>query len=478
MTDTTGTTSTTGTSAQTSMRVSDFAADTTRQTAGQALRDYRATLRSGQLGALPALLGLVVLVAVFALVSPVFLTLPNMANLLSQGAGRMIIAMGLVFVLLTAEIDISAGTSSGVTAAVLALHYVSNGNLLGAMGGTVFTLFLAVLVVAIGLALWMRIWFAGMVAAVPIVILVAGVPANPWVEMLLAVTAGTAIGIVTGFMVAKVKIPSFVITLAFFLMWQGVILRLIGQGGVLGINTSPTLNAVANGNLSTTGSWVLFAAAGGLYAAVALGTHLSRARRGLYSRSLSIVLLKVGAVLVLGAGVTAALTVNRSQNAAVQISGVPYVVPIVLVLLAVGTYVLDRTRFGRYVYAIGGNAEAARRAGIDITKVKAGVFVVSSAFAAIGAIVYSSKVGSVDPTAGGLNTLLFAVGAAVIGGTSLFGGRGRLVDAVVGGLVLAVVENGLGLLNQPAATVAVVTGLVLALAATVDALSRRRSYTR
>ncbi|MFC4948688.1 sugar ABC transporter permease [Pseudonocardia sp. GCM10023141] len=459
------------------LRAADFAGDTTKQTTRQAVLDYHARLRSGQLGALPAVLGLVALVIVFALSSPVFLSLTNLANLMSQGAGRMIIAMGLVFVLLTAEIDISAGTASGVTAAVLALHYVNDGNLLGGMGDTVFVVFIAVHVLAMALALWMRIWFAAIVALVPIGILALGFTANPWIEILLAVTVGTAIGVVTGFMVAKVKIPSFVITLAFFLMWQGVILRLIGQGGVLGINTSPVLNAVAGGNLSTAGSWVLFVVAGVLYAATFFGRHLSRARRGLHAQSSVVVVAKVVAVLVIGAVATVGLTANRSPNAAVQIAGVPYVVPIVLVLLAIGTYVLDRTRFGRYVYAIGGNAEAARRAGIDITKIKAGVFVVSSTFAAIGAIVYSSKVGSVDPTAGGLNTLLFAVGAAVIGGTSLFGGRGRLVHAVIGGLVLAVVENGLGLLNQPAATVAIVTGLVLALAATVDALSRRRSVT-
>jgi D-xylose transport system permease protein len=159
----------------------------------------------------------------------------------------------------------------------------------------------------------------------------------------------------------------------------------------------------------------------------------------------------------------------------ISISGIPYVVPIILVLLVLGTYVLDRTRFGRHVYAVGGSREAARRAGIDVVRVRAAVFVIGSAFAAVGAIVYSSKVGSVSPAAGGGNTLLFAVGAAVIGGTSLFGGRGRVSNAVIGGAVLATVENGLGLLKQPAAVVFVITGLVLLLAAGVDVLSRRKS---
>jgi len=178
---------------------------------------------------------------------------------------------------------------------------------------------------------------------------------------------------------------------------------------------------------------------------------------------------------VLAAIGTYLLTRNRSQSPTIEIIGVPYVVPIVLVLLLVGTYVLDRTAFGRHIYAVGGNAEAARRAGINVPRIRASVFVISGMVAAIGAIVYSSKVGSVDPTAGGSTTLLFAVGAAVIGGTSLFGGRGRVSTAVIGGAVLAMVANGLGLLRQPAAVVLIVTGLVLLLAASVDALSRRRA---
>jgi D-xylose transport system permease protein len=187
-------------------------------------------------------------------------------------------------------------------------------------------------------------------------------------------------------------------------------------------------------------------------------------------------LVKVGAVVVLGAVATYLLTVNRSPNPdRITISGVPYVVPIVLVLLIVGTFVLDRTKYGRHIYAVGGNAEAARRAGINVPKIRMSVFVIASTVSAIGAIVYSSKVGSVDPNAGGGNTLLFAVGAAVIGGTSLFGGKGRLSNAIIGGFVIAIVSNGLGLLGQPAAVVSIVTGVVLLLAATVDAVSRRRA---
>jgi D-xylose transport system permease protein len=209
---------------------------------------------------------------------------------------------------------------------------------------------------------------------------------------------------------------------------------------------------------------------------VVVSRHFSRLRKGLVAQPTTIIAIKVLVVLVLGALATYLLTLNRSPNPTLTtIQGVPYVVPIVLALLVLGTFVLDRTRYGRHIYAVGGNREAARRAGIDVDKIRMSVFVICSSVAAIGAIVYSSKIGEVDGNAGNGNTLLFAVGAAVIGGTSLFGGRGRLRDAVLGGAVLATVQNGLGLLGFQAAQVNIITGLVLLIAATVDALSRRRS---
>jgi D-xylose transport system permease protein len=268
--------------------------------------------------------------------------------------------------------------------------------------------------------------------------------------------------------------PSFVVTLALFIAWQGVILQFIGPRGTLSLGTG-VLFDVANGNLSVLGSWILCVVAAGGYAAVVLGEHSFRLRKGLVTQPTPVVLFKVGVIAIIAVLATLALTVNRSPNDNIVIEGVPFVVPIVLVLLVAGTYTLNRTRYGRHIYAVGGNAEAARRAGINVSKIRASVFVVCSSAAALGAIVYSSKIDSVDPNAGGLNTLLFAVGAAVIGGTSLFGGRGKISHAVIGGLVLAVVDNGLGLLKYSAAMVNIITGLVLLLAATVDALSRRRA---
>jgi D-xylose transport system permease protein len=456
--------------------ISDFGIDTTSQSTGEAIKDYFARLRGGELGSLPALLGLAVLVIIFSALSDNFLTLNNTANLIAQGAGQIIIAMGLVFVLLLGEIDLSAGTASGVCASVMAMHYVETGNLLGGMGTTVFWVFELGMLLAALLALVMRIWAGAAFALVAFTMALLGVPPNAWLEMLLAVCVGAAIGCISGFMVSKIGMPSFVVTLALFITWQGVILQFIGQGGVLGIRSSQVLFNVANGNLSVLGSWLLCLIAGGGYAVVVLGEHFSRLRKGLVTKPTPIVVGRVAIVGAIAVIATVLFTLNRSPNPdLVTIQGVPYVVPIILGLLVIGTFALNRTRYGRHIYAVGGNAEAARRAGINVSKIRASVFVVSSAAAAIGAIVYSSKAGSVDPQAGGLNTLLFAVGAAVIGGTSLFGGRGKVAHAVIGGLVLATVNNGLGLLDQPAAVVNIITGLVLLLAATVDALSRRRA---
>ncbi|MFB9903284.1 sugar ABC transporter permease [Allokutzneria oryzae] len=457
-----------------STAVSDFGIDTAQRSVRQAVGDYFARLSGGQLGALPALGGLLVLLVVFTALSPQFLTLGNIANLLTQGAGITVIGMGLVYVLLLGEIDLSAGTASGVTAAVWALHLKVDGNLLGGMGSWVFYLTVAAMAVSAVMAVVTKLYVAAVPPALALVLMLVGLPANPWLEMLLALCVGTAIGCLTGFLVAKVGIPSFVVTLALFLAWQGVVLLYIGEGGTLAVNDE-VLFGVANSNLSPLGSWLLFLVAAGGYAAVVLGRHFGRLKRGLVVQPTALVGAKVGAVVVLGALATYALSLNRSPNEAVVIQGVPYVVPIVLGLLVLGTFVLDRTRYGRHVYAVGGNAEAARRAGIDVTKVRMSVFVICSTVAAIGAIILSSKVGSVDPQAGGGNTLLFAVGAAVIGGTSLFGGKGRVRDAIVGGAVIATIENGLRLLGEPAAVVSIVTGLVLLLAASVDALSRRRS---
>ena len=387
-------------------------------------RGYLDRLRAGDTGALPALLGLAVLVAVFTALRPVFFTPLNFANLLIQGAGVTVIAMGLVFVLLVGEIDLSAGVTSGVAAAVMVTLLVGQG--------------------------------------------------LPWyVAVLGALLVGALIGLVLGSLVARLGIPSFVVTLAAFLGFQGIVLILVSSNVSI---RDPVILAIANRNVPPLWSWVLWAVLVGGYAAAVVFGATRRRQRGLEADPISVLLLRVGALAVLSGLAVYVLNLERSRNVVIaSLRGVPVVVPLIIVLLLVLSFVLTRTAYGRHVYAVGGNAEAARRAGIPVARIRTSVFVIGSTMAAIGGIVLASRTNSVDPGAGGGNILLFAVGAAVIGGTSLFGGKGRVRDAVLGGAVIAVIENGMGLLGASAGTRFLVTGLVLLVAASVDAISRRRA---
>ncbi|WP_030543336.1 sugar ABC transporter permease [Streptomyces albus] len=393
------------------------------------VRDYAARLRGGDLGAFPAVLGLVVLCLVFAILRPVFLSNLNFANLLTQGAGSIAIAMGLVFVLLLGEIDLSAGFASGVCAAVLAI-------LLTDMG-----------------------W--------------------PWYgAVLAAVLTGVLIGLVLGLLVARIGIPSFVVTLAAFLAFQGIVLMLLKEGTNISINDK-TILAIANDNLSPALGWALLAAGVGAFAFVQLRQAANRRRRGLSSAPPSLLAVRIGSLAVLGGVAVHLLNQERSRNVLVDsLKGVPIVVPLIAVLVVIGTFVLRRTSYGLHIYAVGGNPEAARRAGINVSAIRVSAFVICSTLAAVGGIIAASRGNSVDPNTGGSNVLLLAVGAAVIGGTSLFGGRGRVVDAVLGGMVVAVIQNGMGLMGYSSGVKYAVTGSVLLIAAGVDAVSRRRAVQR
>ena len=394
-------------------------------TVGEHFRAYLARVRGGDMGSLPAVLGLLALCVVFAVLRPNFLTAGNFANLFTQGAAVTLIAMGLVFVLLLGEIDLSAGFASGVCAAVLAQ-----------------------LVTLQGLP-----WYVAVAAAIG---------------------TGVVIGLVLGFLVAKIGIPSFVVTLAAFLAFQGIVLLLIKGGTNISIRDE-VLVAIANRNMPVWLGWAMALLGVAGYAATQLLRHRPRAARGLVTEPLAVVLGRIaGLALILGVAVYI-LNLERSHNPLVSLKGVPIVVPIIAVLLVLWTFVLQRTAYGRHVYAVGGNREAARRAGINVDRVRISVFVICSSMAAIGGIVAASRGTSVDANTGGSKVLLYAVGAAVIGGTSLFGGKGRIMDAVLGGAVIAVIDNGMGLLGRSSGFTFVVTGLVLLLAASVDALSRRRA---
>ena len=200
----------------------------------------------------------------------------------------------------------------------------------------------------------------------------------------------------------------------------------------------------------------------------------SRRRAGLKSEIIKLWVLKTIGLLIITGLAVFALNLERSNNPdLVSLKGIPYVVPVILLLLVIGTFVLGRTPFGRHIYAVGGNAEAARRAGINVKRVRIAAFMICSGLSAIAGMIFASRQNSVSPTTGGSSTLLYAVGAAVIGGTSLFGGKGKMRDAILGGLVVAVIDNGMGLLGYAAGIKFIVTGLVLLVSAGVDAISRR-----
>jgi D-xylose transport system permease protein len=295
------------------------------------------------------------------------------------------------------------------------------------------------------------------------------------VAVVAALATGIVIGLVLGFLVAKIGIPSFVVTLAAFLAFQGTVLLLIKGGTNISIGDDVII-AIENNNLPPVLGWALVVVIVGGYAAIQLLSMRRRQARGLVTEPLAVALARIGGLVVILGGSVYFLNLERSINPALNsLKGVPIVVPIIAVLLIVWTFVLRRTAYGRHVYAVGGNREAARRAGINVDKIRISVFVICSFMAAIGGIILASKGRSVDPNTGGSNVLLYAVGAAVIGGTSLFGGKGRVIDAVLGGAVIAVIDNGMGLMNLSSGQKFVFTGSVLLLAAGVDALSRRRA---
>ena len=389
----------------------------------QQIDAYKARVKGGEMGALPSVLSLFVLTILFSVLNPYFFTQGNFANLLTQTATLMMLAMALVFVILIAEIDLSAGVTSGVAMALFIL--------LTNKGGV------------------------------------------DWrISILAGLLIGTAIGAMIGFFVAKVGVPSFVVTLGLFLGFQGLQLALLGDGGLYRIEV-PEIRAIMNDNLPGWMGWGFLGAALVIMTAINFYDRSVRSRNGLANRPISLMYTKLVIVASLGAGLVAMLNVNRSTSMK-EISGVPIVVPIAITVLFLGTLLLDRTLFGRHLYAVGGNPEAARRAGIKVVKVRIIAFMLCSFLAVISGIFNASRIGAVEATAGKA-IVLSGVAAAVVGGVSLFGGRGRLVHAAVGALVIAIIDNGLGLLGLPAGINFLVTGGVLILAATVDAVSRKRS---
>jgi D-xylose transport system permease protein len=399
------------------------------------MRTYVQRLRGGEMCSVPAVAGIVALMIFFSIVHQGFLTYYNLENLVTQAAPIALMAMGLVPVLLLGEIDLSAGTTSGVCAA-LASALLAREN---------------------------QAWYTSIVAAIGV---------------------GVAVGLLIGWLRAKVRIPSFVITLAFFLAFQGITLLIVGNAGSISVSDNVVMGIEGqNGDLMPVWlGWVLLIVFVAGFAAVKVYDSARRRAAGLVIEPLPVTLFKIVGLGALGAGFVYIMNVNRSlqHNAffSSNLEGMPYVVLIVLGLLVIWTFVLNRTRYGRHVYAVGGNEEASRRAGVRVDRVRISVFVICSSMAAVSGLVSMSRLGSVASDLGAKQELLLAVGAAVIGGTSLFGGRGRMIDGVLGGLVVAIIQNGMADLIQGANSSAwqyIVTGLVLLLAAGVDAISRRRA---
>jgi D-xylose transport system permease protein len=385
-------------------------------------------VKGGESGVLPVVIGLIVIVIIFQTKNGKFLSGGNLVNLIDQGAFIMVLGMAEVFVLLLGEIDLSAGFNMAIGATVTAE--------------------------------------------------LAAPPHNvPWFLAILAgIAACVVISTVVGLLITRLRLPSFIVTLAFFLGLQGVLLSLFSHdshasGGNINI-TNKIINDLVNGYLSPTAGWIVMVVAVVAFAALNILRDRRRRQSGLVTPPLALTLLKIGAVAI--AGVVVVLVCNHNRGGVlISIRGVPWVIPIVLVVLISFTFLLGRTRFGRYLYAIGGNAEAARRAGISLNRIRLAAFMLAGLMAGIAGVLYESYLGSISSNVDGGTNVLYAVAAAVIGGTSLFGGRGKMLHAVLGGVIIAAIANGMGLIQLSAATTFMVNALVLLAAVTVDAVGRR-----
>jgi D-xylose transport system permease protein len=394
---------------------------------GEYIKIWWARVRSGDSGALPVLLGLIAIVIYFQARSSLFLSAGNLVNLMTQAAWIVLLGMAEVFVLLLGEIDLSIGYTSVI--------------------GATFTLWLLE-------------------------------PPNP-APWPLAVLVGLAFpalfGAVEGVIITRLRLPSFVVTLAGQLAGLGLLLVVMDAAAPNGGGTirlyNNVLSDIEGGAMSPAAGWIIMGVAVILAGGLFLVRDTRRRAGGLAAPPASVTWLKVGAMAI--AGVVLVLIGNTNRGVTIAVRGLPWVVLVVLVVLVAWSFLLGRTRFGRYIYAIGGNAEASRRAGINLNRIRVAAFALAGLTAGIMGIVYASYLGSVSTNVQGGNNVLYAVAAAVIGGTSLFGGRGKMLGAVLGGIIVAVIYNGLQLLGLGAAAQNIWTAAVLLAAVTVDTVARR-----
>ncbi|MBN2741560.1 MAG: ATP-binding cassette domain-containing protein [Rhodobacteraceae bacterium] len=384
-------------------------------------------VKAGESGVLPVILGFVLISAIFQFQNDKFLSSGNLVNLLVQGSVFMMIGMGQVFVLLLGEIDLSLGFVAGIGATV------------------------ATLLVAPGLG-WP--W---------------------WTAVIVALGVTAVLGIVQGLLITRLRLPSFVVTLAGLLGFNGLMIQLLGAGGTVPI-ASDTINNFANGTLSPLMGWVVTGGAVLVFAALTYLKDAKRRASGLVAPPLGMTLLKIALAVVAGVVLVTISNMNRGISR-FPLSGMPWVIPIVFAVLIAWSFLLGKLKFGRYVLAIGGNAEAARRAGINLSLIRTAAFTLAAVTAGMGGIIYASRLRSISTSFDGGTIVLYVVATAVIGGTSLFGGRGHPLHAVLGGVVIAAIVNGMALLGLPAAVQLMATALVLLASITVDVVVRRRGET-
>ena len=375
-------------------------------------------IKGGNLGSWPVLIGLAVIVLVFSLTAQNFFTPGNFNNILTQMAGVTLLAYGVVFVLLLGEIDLSIAYVSAIAGVVAAeLQLPDSGHVLPGI-----------------------------------------------LPILVAVLAVVVIGAFQGSIVALIGVPSFVVTLAGLLAWQGVVQVVLGAGGPI-IIQNKWINYMAQYFFSKNAGWLIAALISAAYiGGVVLGA-LNKRKHGVAIRNPGLVALKLAALPVV-AFVVVAIS-NRDR-------GLPFAGVLSVIFLVLWTYVAKRTTFGRHVYAVGGNPEAARRAGINVARIRILVFMLSGGMAGVGGVMLAARLSSVAPDQGGGTLLLDAISAAVIGGTSLFGGRGEVRSAILGAAVIATIANGLFIFQFSNGVIFITTGCILLFAVTLDTLARRR----
>lgn len=399
------------------------------QSLGQYLKAWFVRARSGDAGVLPVVVALIAVTVVFQILNGVYLSPLNLVNLFDQSAVFIVLAVGEGFVLLLGEIDLSIG-------------YVA------AIGGVV-----------------------------------AGKLVHPdiawpwWLAIIVALLICAAIGAIHGIIITRLRLPSFVVTLAGSLFWFGVLIILLGAAGAVNVTGggpgSPQqfLFGIDYSYIDPLLSWIGLAAVVALIGGSMWLRDAGRRRSGLVAPPVGLTVAKIAFLAVAGIVVVAICNINRGSY--LPIIGVPWVVPLVLGLIAGATVLLERTQFGRHVYAVGGNPEAARRAGVGVTSIRTWAFILCSATAGLAGIIYLSQLGGITTNINGGQLVLYAVAAAVIGGTSLMGGRGRAIHGLLGGLVIGAIYNGLFLLGLQTEWQLISTGLVLLAAVTIDALARR-----